>query len=174
MAFHAEGAGDGAAVFRYASSAARRAAELASHREAAAQFERALRFADGADTATVAGLYDGLAYELGLLDRWEDAADAGERALALWRQAGDRLREGATLRQLSRTMWRLCRGAEATAAAEAAVAILEPLGPTAELARAYANLAGAADGRRPARCRDRAGPAGTGAGRVARRARRAQ
>jgi len=141
MAFHAEGAGDGPAVFRYASSAAGRAAELASHREAAMQYQRALRFAGGADQATVAGLYDGLAYELGLLDRWQDAIDAGERALALWRQAGDRPRESATLRHLSHTMWRLCRGAEANAAAENAVAIVEPLGPSAELARAYASLA---------------------------------
>jgi DNA-binding CsgD family transcriptional regulator/tetratricopeptide (TPR) repeat protein len=141
MAFHAEGAGDGQAVFRYASSAARRAAELASHREAAAQFERALRFAGGAGPATAAGLYDGLAYELGLLDRWQDAVDAGDRALALWRQAGDRRRESATLRHLAHTMWRLCRGAEANAAAEAAVAILEPLGPSADLAEAYAHLA---------------------------------
>jgi tetratricopeptide (TPR) repeat protein len=142
MAFHAEGAGDGAAVFRYASSAARQAAELASHREAAAQYERALRFAVGADPETAAGLHDGLAYELGLLDRWDDAVGAGESALALWRQAGDPLHEGATLRHLSHTMWRLCRGAEANAAAEAAVATLEPLGPSAELARAYANLGG--------------------------------
>jgi DNA-binding CsgD family transcriptional regulator/tetratricopeptide (TPR) repeat protein len=141
MAFHAEGARDGPAVFRYASSAARRAAELASHREAAAQYGRALRFADGADAATVAGLYDGLAYELGLLDRWQDAVDAGEQALSRWRQAGDRFRESATLRHLAHTMWRLCRGAEANAAAEAAVAILEPLGPSADLAQAYAHLA---------------------------------
>jgi len=142
MAFHAEGAGDGAAVFRYASSAARQAAELASHREAATQFERALRFADGAGPATVAGLYDGLAYELGLLDRWDEAVGAGESALALWRQAGDPPHESATLRHLAHTMWRLCRGAEANAAAEAAVAILEPLGPGPELARSYATLGG--------------------------------
>jgi DNA-binding CsgD family transcriptional regulator/tetratricopeptide (TPR) repeat protein len=141
MAFHAEGAGDGPAVLRYASSAARQAAELASHREAAAQFERALRFADGAGPATRAGLYDGLAYELGLLDRWDDAAGAGERALGLWRQAGDPLRESATLRHLSPAMWRLCRGAEANAAAEAAVVIAEPLGPSVELAEAYGTLA---------------------------------
>jgi DNA-binding CsgD family transcriptional regulator/tetratricopeptide (TPR) repeat protein len=141
MAFHAEGAGDGAAVFRYASSAARQAAELASHREAAAQYGRALRFAEGAEPTTMAGLYDGLARELGLLDRWQDAVDAGERALALWRQVGDRLGESATLRHLSHTMWRLCRGAEANVAAEAAVAIIEPLGPGADLAEAYARLA---------------------------------
>ena len=77
LAFHAEGAGDGPAALRYATAAARRAAELGSHREAAAQFERALRFAAGTAPATAAPLCDGLAYEAGLLDRWQDAADAG-------------------------------------------------------------------------------------------------
>ena len=43
MAFHAEAAGDRPAVLHHAPRAARQAAELASHREAAAQFERALR-----------------------------------------------------------------------------------------------------------------------------------
>jgi DNA-binding CsgD family transcriptional regulator/tetratricopeptide (TPR) repeat protein len=141
MAFHAEAAGDGPAVLQYAPRAARRAAELRSHREAAAQFERALRFTVEADPATVAGLHDGLAYEVSLLDRWQDAADARERALELWRAVGDRLREGDTMRRLSRTMGHLCRGRDAVAAAEAAVSILEPLGPSAELAWAYATLA---------------------------------
>jgi DNA-binding CsgD family transcriptional regulator/tetratricopeptide (TPR) repeat protein len=141
MAFHAEATADGRAVLRYAPSAARRATELGSHREAAAQFERALRFAAEADPATVAGLYDGLAYEVSLLDRLQDAADARQCALQLWRTAGDRLREGDTMRRLSRTMGRLCRGREAVAAAEDAVSILEPLGPSTELAWAYAGLA---------------------------------
>lgn len=140
LAFHAEGAGDGPAVLRYAPGAARRAAGLGAHREAAAQFERALRFSGGLDPAAVAGLYDGLGAELGLLDRWQDAADALEQALGRWRQAGDRRREGATLRTLSRTMWRLCRGQEALAAAEASVSLLEPLGPSVELAWAYVNM----------------------------------
>ena len=141
LAYHAEAAGDGPAVLRYAPAAAREAARLGSHREAAAQFERALRFAGGLDPATAAGLCDGLAAEQGLLDRWQDAAGTLERALDLWRQVGDRRSEGAALRRLSRTMWRLCRGQEARAAAEAAVSLLEPPGPSAELAWAYANLA---------------------------------
>ena len=74
MAFHAEEADDVAAVLRYAPAAARRAARLASHREAVAQFERALRFAAGTDAATVAGLYDELAAELTLLDRAASSA----------------------------------------------------------------------------------------------------
>ena len=141
MAFHAEAAGDGAAVLRYAPAAARRAARLASHREAAAQYERALRFADGADLVLLAGLHEGLADEVALLDRWGDAEAAGERALALWREVGDRLREGDALRRLSRIRWNLCRGGEAVAAAEAAVSALEALGPSVELARAYATFA---------------------------------
>ncbi len=141
MAFHAEGAGDGPAVLRHAPSAARRAAELASHREAAAQFQRALRFTDAADPAMVAGLYDGLAQELSLLDRCHDAVEAGSRALTLWRAARDRLREGETLRRLGCTAKHLCRGREAVAWAEAAVSILEPLGVTTELARAFSSLA---------------------------------
>ncbi len=141
LAYHAEAAGDGDAVLRFAPRAARRAAELASHREAAAQYERALRFAPDAEPRAKAVLYDGLATEFSLVDRWQDAADAGEQALALWREAGDRLREGDTLRLLSRTMWRLCRGIESDAAAQGALDVLEPLGPSHELARAYANMA---------------------------------
>ena len=141
MAFHAEEADDVAAVLRYAPAAARQAARLASHREAVAQFERALRFAAGTDAVTVAGLYDELAAELTLLDRAEQAADACKHALELWRAAGDRLREGDTTRRLSCSLWHLCRGEEAGAAAAAAVALLEPLGPGVELARAYAELA---------------------------------
>ncbi len=93
LAFHAEGAGDAAAVLRHAPAAARRAASLASHREAAAQLERALRFAAPAGATVVsdtarAGLYDDLATELALLDRAADAAEAARRALVLWRAAG--------------------------------------------------------------------------------------
>ena len=38
---------------------------------------------------------------------------------------------------MTAALWRLCRGDQILATAEAAVAILEPLGPTAELAAAY-------------------------------------
>lgn len=73
LAFHAEGADDAAAVLRHAPAAARRAASLASHREAAAQLQRALRFAAQAGDTVRAGLYDDLAAELSLLDRAPEA-----------------------------------------------------------------------------------------------------
>jgi DNA-binding SARP family transcriptional activator len=141
LAFHAEAAGDGAAVLRHAAAAAGQAARLASHREAVAQFERALRFAEHADATTVADLYQGFADAVSMLDRWAEAETAMQRALTLWRETGDRLREGDALRRLSRIRWNLCRGREAVAAIETAVATLEPLGRTVELAWAYATFA---------------------------------
>jgi DNA-binding CsgD family transcriptional regulator/tetratricopeptide (TPR) repeat protein len=141
MAFHAEGAGDGPAVLGYAPAAARRAAQLGAHREAAAQYERALRFAAVAGAATLAGLYDAFGFEASLLDRMEDAVDARERALALWRQEGDQLREGDTLRWLACALNAASRGSEGQAAAAAAITLLEPLGPSPELASAYGSLA---------------------------------
>src|SRR6266700_756483 len=44
-------------------------------------------------------------------------------------------------RRLSHIRWNLCRGREAVDAVEAAVSVLEPLGPSVELARAYATFA---------------------------------
>jgi DNA-binding CsgD family transcriptional regulator/tetratricopeptide (TPR) repeat protein len=140
LAFHAEAAGDTPAVLRHATAAGRRAAGFGSHREAAAQYARALRFAADAPPAEVASLYAALAEHASLLDRFQDAADACEQALLLWRELGDRLREGETTRRLAMALASLCRGAEAAQAGEAAVAILEPLGPTVELARAYGTL----------------------------------
>jgi DNA-binding CsgD family transcriptional regulator/tetratricopeptide (TPR) repeat protein len=141
LAFHAEAAGDGPAALHHASAAARRAAALASHREAVAQFERALRFADEADPRAAASLHDGFAYEASLLDRWQDAAGARQRALALWRDVGDPLREGDTLRWLAFSLCSLSQGDAAIAVARDAIALLEPMGQTAELAWAYATLA---------------------------------
>ena len=141
LAFHAEEAGDGPAALKHAARAGRRARTLASHREAARQFERALRFADGEAPAGVAARWVELATELSMIDYWPDAETAYTRALENWRAAGDARGEGDTLRRMSGVLWRLCRGDEILAVAEAAVAILEPLGPTEELAAAYGSLA---------------------------------
>ena len=47
LAHHAEAAGDTEAVLEFAPAAAARASALGAHREAAAQYARALRFAGG-------------------------------------------------------------------------------------------------------------------------------
>src|SRR5215470_8803106 len=141
LAHHAEGAGDAQAVLRHAPEAAVRSAALGAHREAAAQYERALRSSKNPDKPVLAALYEGAATEYSLLDRWEQAEGARRTALALRRELGDEEKVGANLRILSTTLWRLCRGDEASQAVHEAVAVLEPLPPGTELAWAYASLA---------------------------------
>jgi DNA-binding CsgD family transcriptional regulator/tetratricopeptide (TPR) repeat protein len=145
LAAHADLAGDRDAVLYYAPRAGDHAARLGAHREAAEQYQRALRHIGGAvdavDITLVAELNDRLALESSLIDRWERAAEAGEAALVAWRLVGDQLRAGETLRALSRTMWWLCRGREALGYAEEAVATVEPAGESAELVWAHAHLA---------------------------------
>jgi DNA-binding CsgD family transcriptional regulator/tetratricopeptide (TPR) repeat protein len=142
LAGRAEAAGDAEAVLRYAPRAAERLSAVSSHREAAEQYERAIRFADTSSVRYQAELYEALAREVSLLDRWEDADVAAVRALELWREAGDREREGAVLSRLGGIAWRLCKGPECLWYTAEAVRVLEPLGPSAELAGAYAGQAG--------------------------------
>ncbi len=111
LAFHAEGAGRDDLVVRYGSRAGQRASELAAHREAAAQYARALRSAMETDIRTRAELSDALAQELALVDRWEESAEMRTAALELWRKAGDPRRESQSMREVAKAMWRLCRGA---------------------------------------------------------------
>ncbi len=136
---HAVHAGDAAAVLRLAPEAARQARARGAHKEAAAQLRTALDFADREPAAVRAGLEDELSYEYYLTDRIAEAVAARERALALWQAVGDRVREGDTLRWLSRLNWYNGRSAQADTYARQAIALLEALPAGRELAMAYSN-----------------------------------
>jgi ATP/maltotriose-dependent transcriptional regulator MalT len=140
LAHHGDGAGDAATVLEYAPVAARRAAALGAHREAAAQYGRALRFADGLAPAARAELLEGHSYECYLTDQLAEATTSRERALGCWRALRDRRREGDTLRWLSRLAWYQGRNADAERAGREAVELLKGLAPGPELAMAYSNL----------------------------------
>ena len=140
MAFHADAAGRPDLVRRYAPVAARRAVQLGAHREAVAQYERALRFTPD-DPRELAELYDGYAEVLALVDLWTAAADARQSAIAIWHELGDVRREGHDLRRQSSVMWRLCRGPESVDAMARAIELLEPLGDDIELARGLSAVA---------------------------------
>ena len=136
LAHHADAAGDATAVLQFAPVAAQQAATLGAHREAAKQYERALRYAENGHTR--AELLTARGAECSLIDHWHDAIEAQEEALALWAELGDARRAGDLQWQMARTLWRLCRGEEALAMAAGAVEALEPLGPSVELGWAYA------------------------------------
>ncbi|NUT32551.1 MAG: helix-turn-helix transcriptional regulator, partial [Hamadaea sp.] len=122
-------------------AAGRWAAALGSHRSAAAQFERALRHAAGLATAELADLLEQHSYECYLTSRADDATASLERALACWRQLGDRRRQGDALRLLSRLAWFRGDTAEADRRGRDAVTVLQDQRPGPPLAMAYSNLA---------------------------------
>jgi DNA-binding CsgD family transcriptional regulator len=141
LAHHAEAAADSAAVVRFAPAAAKRASELGAHRQAAAQYARALRSTDALSLAAQAELYDALSNETYLTGEFAEGIEASTQALERYRQLDDTLDAGECLHALSRLVWSTGRTPEAGDLGREAVTLLEALPPGRELARAYAQLA---------------------------------
>ncbi|HXF98634.1 MAG TPA: AAA family ATPase [Gaiellaceae bacterium] len=138
LAHHAEAAGDAGAVVRYAPLAAARAAAVGSHREAAALYELALRYADEAGDDVRVALVEAYAHVAHLTGRLDEAIAARREAIELSRRLGDPLREGENLARLTMPFIGAGRNAEAEEAGRQAIAVLEELPPGRELAVAYA------------------------------------
>ena len=138
---HALAAGERQTVLLFAPIAAARAASVGAHREAAALYEQALRFADGLPPEQRAELLDRRSHECYTTDQSTEAIEAAQAALAYRRALGDKRREGDALRWLSQILWCPGRVAECERAGREAVAVLEELPSGPELARAYSNLA---------------------------------
>ncbi|WP_062311408.1 ATP-binding protein [Demequina rhizosphaerae] len=139
IAHHAAGCGDSATAAAHAALAARQAARLGAHREAATQFRAALRH--GVAGPERAGIFVALSYECYLTDQLPEAITARQHALELHELHGERAAVGEDERWLSRLSWFLGRGADAERYATRAIATLEPLGPSDALAMAFSNLA---------------------------------
>jgi DNA-binding CsgD family transcriptional regulator/type II secretory pathway predicted ATPase ExeA len=141
LAHHAEAAGDGEAVLRYAPAAAARASALRAHREAAGQYARALRFAEALELEDRAQLLERYSDACYLTDRCYDAIHAVGEALKAYRATGNRMKEGELLSLLSQLQMCPASSVEAEPAGRHAVEVLEELSPGPALAMAYANLA---------------------------------
>ncbi len=87
--------------------------------------------------ANGARLQEQLSFEYYLTGQHEPAIEAQRRALEMWRASGQRVKEGESLRWLSRLSWCVGSRAEANRYGIDAVAILESLPPGPELAMAY-------------------------------------
>src|SRR5439155_15134447 len=122
-------------------AAAARAASLGAHREAAAQYARALRFGDRLPTAECADLLERYSGECFVTDQYDEGITATEQELDYRRTLGDTLKEGSALQRLSQFLWCPGRTEEAERSARNAVALLGSQPPGRELALAYANLA---------------------------------
>lgn len=139
LSHHAAGAGDAAAVLELAIPAGREAAALGAHREAAAQYARALTFAGRCSDAERAALLEAYSFECYLTDRFPDATRARVEAAGLRERLGDGLRQGDDMRWLSRLNWFAGLRDEAQRWGQRAIEKLEAFPPGPELAAAYSN-----------------------------------
>jgi DNA-binding CsgD family transcriptional regulator/tetratricopeptide (TPR) repeat protein len=141
LVHHATGAYDEALVVRYAPLAAQQASAQGAHREAVAQYATALRYADQFPPERQAALLEGRANECYLTGQMEEAMQARQDTLRIWRQLDRPDKVGQTLRWLSRISWVLGKPGEAEQYAVEAMHLLETLPPSADLAMAYSNRA---------------------------------
>ncbi len=142
LAHHADAAGLAEQALTHATLAAREAAALSSSTEAAAQFARALRHAGSATDAERAGLHEGLAVALSLMDRWEEALAPREIAVGLARATGDPEQLCRNLRALAITRWRLCDGAGHRALVDEVYELMRDKALSEEKVRAHIYKAG--------------------------------
>jgi len=140
LAHHAEAAGDDEAMLRYGRAAGERASALGAHREAAAQFSRALQVADALPPGLHADLLQLLAQERLHTNQADLAIEAQARAIDLYKEAGDSLSWADALRRQSRLYMCGGRGAEAEEPIRMAIELLEKLPRSRELALAYSGL----------------------------------
>ena len=141
LAHHAEGAGDAGAVLRFAPAAAARASALGAHREAAAHYARALAYAEGLPARKFAELLQQHSHECFLIDRFDPAIASEKRALEIYREAADPIKEGDSLQRLSHLQRCGGRSREADQSIRAAIDILEAQPEGRELCVAYAGMA---------------------------------
>jgi ATP/maltotriose-dependent transcriptional regulator MalT len=138
---HAAKSGDAAVVLEYAPIAARQAAALNAHREAASHYETSLKYAGTLPPEQRADLLEQRSYECYVTGQISDAFAARQEALEIWRQRGSQIRQGDNLRWLSRLAWYLGRNEEAQTFGCEAITLLEALAVSPELAAAYSNRA---------------------------------
>jgi DNA-binding CsgD family transcriptional regulator len=141
LAHHAEEAGDTEAVLKHAPAAARRAVAAHAHREAAAQYSRALRHAHGLPARQRAELLSAYATEAQLVGLYDEAIAARAEAVGLFLELGDHHAAGDLRARLSTAYVALSRNEEAEQSSRAAIELLAPLPPSRELATAYATQA---------------------------------
>lgn len=141
LSHHADGAGDARAVLDYAPQAGALASARGAHRAAAEHYARALRFQEALEPAAAGELFERHSWEHYLSDQFEPAIASARAAVESFRRTGDQRRQARALTSLSHRL--RCAGFndEANGMAKEATARLEELGPSEELALAYATEA---------------------------------
>ena len=139
VAHHAFEAGDAEAVLAHAPLAADQAARVGAHRQAAEHLEHAVRFVGRLSTSEQISLWRRLGLERHILSDLDGAIAAFDVAVALCRSSGELAVEGELLSRMGTAHMAAGRQRESERLIALALDVLEPLGPTPELAYATLN-----------------------------------
>ncbi len=139
LAEHAERAGNAAAVLDLAPRAARRAACLGAHREAASQYRRALAFAGGVSDGARAELFTALSFELFLTASLPESLEARRSALDLRDRTRQPEAASEDLRWMSRISWYAGNRTDAETYARLSCELLGSGPPSPQLGMARSN-----------------------------------
>jgi DNA-binding CsgD family transcriptional regulator len=137
LVHHASLAHNAAAVLEYAPLAAKQAMRLGAHREAAAHLTAALRFGASLPMDVRAELLENHARESGLANQTHEAINSATAANLCFRQVGNAEAQSRVLSFLSQEYRTVGDKARADECVHGAVAVLEALAPSANLAMAY-------------------------------------
>jgi DNA-binding CsgD family transcriptional regulator len=137
LAHHAEAAGEETAVRTYALAAARQASVAHDHRQAAAQYARALRCAADLPATERAQLLEAYGQASGAIGQNEAAVAAYREAGQLRRETGETIKEGHDLSQTAQYLVRDGQIGPAIATNLQAIEILESQPRSLPLAWAY-------------------------------------
>jgi DNA-binding CsgD family transcriptional regulator/tetratricopeptide (TPR) repeat protein len=137
LVHHASLAQDVKALIEYAPRAAQQAARAGAHREAAAHLATALRYVDSLIAPERARLFELHAIECDITNQVAASLDSGTRGLALWRDLGDVAAQARVLLLLGRARWKSGQTELADRHVSEAIALLETLPQSQNLAMAY-------------------------------------
>lgn len=137
LVHHATLAQSAAAVLEYGPLAAKEAARLGAHREAAAHLTATLRYASSLTTALRATLLEQHSQESSLANETRNAIASGTAAAICWRDMGDAQSQSRVLRLLAQEYRTVGDRAGADESVAGAIALLEALPRGTDLAMAY-------------------------------------
>jgi len=102
---YAKNANEKKLVVKYAPLAARKAASVGAHRQAAKLCLTAIEYSEGNDMNQLVELYEAYAYECYLTSKIADAIIYQEKVLSFWQKKNELEKTGNSLRFLSRLWW---------------------------------------------------------------------
>lgn len=137
---HAKNANDYETVVHYAPLAAKKAATLGAHIEAARLYLTAIEYYQGSDKDLLIQFYEGYAYESYLTNQIKEAIIYSLKVLDLLKEKNDTLRAGNSMRFLSRLWWIEGNQEKAEDFAGQAIEVFEKQAPSSAKAMAYSNM----------------------------------